>query len=97
MPNTKTLQQLGIEVYENDRRALNFAGYKVDADWPEIHYDILFEERKFDLAILSFWYLAEYYLNLIRKKSPATKIIVDTVDIHFVRELREAQLKKINN
>ncbi|HHE54857.1 MAG TPA: glycosyltransferase, partial [Caldithrix abyssi] len=90
----KTLQQLGIEVYENDRRALSFAGYKVDADWPEIHYDILFEERKFDLAILSFWYLAEYYLNLIRKKSPATKIIVDTVDIHFVRELREAQLKK---
>ncbi len=90
----ETLQQLGVEVYENDRRALSFAGYTVNGNWPEIPYDIIFDERKFDLAIVSFWYLAEYYLPLIRKKSPATKIIVDTVDIHFVRELREAQLKK---
>ena len=90
----ETLQQMGVEVYENDENALKFAGYTVNADWPPIPYDIIFEERKFDLAILSFWYHAEYYLDIIRKKSPATKIIIDTVDIHFVREMREAQLKK---
>ncbi|WP_456439428.1 glycosyltransferase [Caldithrix abyssi] len=89
-----TMQQLGIEVYENDERALNFAGYAVNTKWPEIPYQIIFKERKFDLAILSFWQIARYYMGVIRKLSPTTKIIVDTVDIHFVRELREAQLKK---
>ncbi|APF18254.1 Glycosyltransferase, GT2 family [Caldithrix abyssi DSM 13497] len=89
-----TLQQLGIEVYENDERALNFAGFVVNRKLPEIPYKTIFKERRFDVAILSFWHAAFYYMELIREMSPTTKVIVDTVDIHFVREFREAKLKK---
>ncbi len=38
--------------------------------------------------------MANYYLPIIRKISPQTKIIIDSVDIHFIREIREAELKK---
>ncbi len=61
---------------------------------PSIPYEIIFKERQFHYAILSFWHLARYYMSVVRKFSPKTRIIIDTVDIHFVRELREAQLKK---
>ncbi|NOX90061.1 MAG: glycosyltransferase [Calditrichaeota bacterium] len=88
------LQQIGIEVYENDEKALHHAGLMIHKVLPPVPYEVIFKERKFDYAILSFWYIADYYTDVIRRYSPNTKIIVDTVDIHFVREMREAELKK---
>ena len=87
------LENMGIEVYAWDVRAMRAVGYRVD-HVPPINYDLLFQERPFDYVIINFWYLAEYYVPLIRRLSPSTKIIVDTVDIHFVREIREAELKE---
>ncbi len=89
-----TLQQLGIEVYENDEKALKAAGYVLHKVVPPIPYEVIFKERAFDYAVISFWFLAEYYMAIIRKYSPKTRIIVDSVDIHFVRELRQAELNK---
>lgn len=43
---------------------------------------------RFDLAILAFWYIAERYLPVIRTQSPATRIVVDSVDLHFLRNAR---------
>ncbi len=88
------LQQMGIEVYENDEQALRYEGLFFNKAMRPFPYKLIFEERKFDYAILSFWFLAEYYMDVIRRFSPQTRIIVDSVDIHFVRELREAHLKK---
>ncbi len=87
------LQQLGIEVYENDEKALHAAGLVARKIFSPIPYETLFKERAFDYAIISFWYLAEYFMDVIRNHSPKTTVIVDSVDIHFVRELREARLK----
>jgi GT2 family glycosyltransferase len=42
----------------------------------------------FDLAIFAFWHLAEKHLATIRKLSPNTRILVDTIDLHFVRNAR---------
>jgi len=42
----------------------------------------------FDLAILTFWPVAEFYMPLLRKLSPQTRVVVDSVDVHFVRESR---------
>ncbi len=91
------LQQMGIEVYENDEQALRNEGLFFNKAMRPFPYKLIFAERKFDYAIISFWFLAEYYMDVIRRFSPQTRIIVDSVDIHFVRELREAQLKKDKN
>ncbi len=87
-----TLQQLGIEVYENDEKALYASGLVTRNILPPIPYETIFKERAFDYAIFSFWFLAEYYMGVVRRYSPQTQIIVDTVDIHFVREIRQAEL-----
>jgi GT2 family glycosyltransferase/Tfp pilus assembly protein PilF len=85
------LEKLGIEVYSGDIQALQAIGFKAKLDLRPISYKLLCTERQFDYAILNFWEIAEYYLPLLRKISPRTTIIVDTHDIHFVRELREAE------
>ena len=39
----------------------------------------------FDLALLAFWDVAEGFLPAIRNFSPETKIVVDSIDLHFLR------------
>ncbi|MGQ9846339.1 MAG: glycosyltransferase, partial [Bacteroidales bacterium] len=87
------LESMGIEVYAWDPLAMKAAGYIIDSK-KSVPYETLLKERKYEFALIEFWDVAEYYLPIIRKYSPETKIIIDTVDIHFVRELREADLKK---
>src|SRR5207244_7233626 len=41
-----------------------------------------------DVAFLFFWHLAERYLPTLRRAFPGTRVIVDSVDLHFVREAR---------
>jgi glycosyltransferase involved in cell wall biosynthesis len=43
---------------------------------------------EFELAILVTWPVAELYLPYLRRLSPATKILVDSLDLHFLREMR---------
>lgn len=38
------------------------------------------------------YYIATQYVNIVRSLAPRAQIIFDTVDLHFVREEREAQL-----
>ncbi|HOP79774.1 MAG TPA: glycosyltransferase, partial [Armatimonadota bacterium] len=87
------LEDLGIEVYAGDPAAMKAAGSRLDGV-PPISYEVLFSERQFQYAIINFWHVAEAYIPVIRQYSPKTQIIVDTVDIHFLREMREAELKK---
>lgn len=47
---------------------------------------------RFDIAWLSFYDVAEQYLPEIRAHSPSTRILIDTVDVHWLREQREAQI-----
>lgn len=46
------------------------------------------EQRRFDVAILAFWYVAEVLINEIRRSAPATTVIVDSMDLHFLRHAR---------
>jgi glycosyltransferase involved in cell wall biosynthesis len=89
---TPILQQLGIEVFAGDPLAVRASGGFEPA--PLVDYSKVLRNRDYEVAIISFWDSAEYYVPLIRKHSPKTKIIVDTVDIVFVRRMREAQVKR---
>jgi len=41
-----------------------------------------------DLVICAFWYIAELILPVVRALSPQTKIVVDSIDLHFLRNAR---------
>ena len=47
---------------------------------------------RFDVAILAFWYIAELLMPTIRRLSPATRVVVDTIDLHFLRNARRVFL-----
>ncbi len=46
-------------------------------------------ECDFDVALLFFWDVAETVMPLVRVHSVTTKVIVDSIDLHFLRGARE--------
>ena len=92
---TRLLQKMGIEVYATDPQKLREMGVGINGrEFPEIDLKKILDERNYEIAILSFYDIALQYLPEIREYSPKTKILIDTVDIHFVREQRQAELEK---
>lgn len=77
----RVLQQKGVPVYVSD------------AAWPGGE-DCLIDPAKliaagnFDVAVIAFWYMVELYLPIIRSVSPNTRIVADSIDLHFLRESR---------
>lgn len=49
--------------------------------------------RDFDLVIASRHYVAASYLSLARQFAPQARFVFDTVDLHFLREQREAEVR----
>ncbi|MBL8296845.1 MAG: glycosyltransferase [Rhodanobacteraceae bacterium] len=77
---TETLQSLGVEAL--------YAPYMNDPIR-------LFRQRgsEFDAILLSRHYVAINYLGLARLYAPKAKLIFDTVDLHYLREQRAAELE----
>ena len=50
------------------------------------------KSRAPDVVYLSFWFVAEYFIDLIREELPDTPVIIDTHDLHYLREERQAEL-----
>jgi O-antigen biosynthesis protein len=72
------LNDLGISVYYGDSHTIK---------------DIL-KSIKFKMSIIEFYHVAEQYLPRIRLLQPSCKIIVDTVDVHYLRLHRKFKLTK---
>jgi glycosyltransferase involved in cell wall biosynthesis len=87
---TAELVALGIDVFPVDCERLRDRG--ISAQGPTVDFPKLLAERRFDLALLSHFDVAEQYLPLIRAHSPLTQVVIDTVDVHHVRERRGAEL-----
>jgi glycosyltransferase involved in cell wall biosynthesis len=43
---------------------------------------------RFDLLLAAFWPVAEYVLPMVRRLAPATRVMVDSVDLHYLRHAR---------
>jgi GT2 family glycosyltransferase/glycosyltransferase involved in cell wall biosynthesis len=52
------------------------------------HAPALLAAAEFDLALLAFWQPASRLLPLIRDASRRTRVIVDSIDLHFLRDAR---------
>jgi len=74
------LQKSGVEVLYNP--------------WIESLQDFFQQRgREFDFIMISRHYVAANYISLIKRYSPQAKFIFDTVDLHYLREQRLADLK----
>ncbi|NCT68664.1 MAG: glycosyltransferase [Rhodanobacteraceae bacterium] len=77
---TPALQELGVEAL--------YAPYAQDP------VKLLRERgREFDLIVLSRHYVAAVYVGLARLYAPQARIAFDTVDLHYLREQRAAELE----
>jgi len=68
----QALQRRGIAVFHLDPRELEDLASAVT----------------FDVALLVFWPTAELFLPPLRRASPGTRVIVDSVDLHLLRHAR---------
>jgi glycosyltransferase involved in cell wall biosynthesis len=60
----------------------------VETHAPLRKLDSIRNENGFELAIIAYWHVAQRFLPELRRASPETRIIVDSVDLHFLREMR---------
>ena len=79
---TRVLQQMGVMVYAGEKS--RHAG---DEYLPDLRQ--LITMTHFDLAIIAFWHYAEALRPIFRESSPHTRVIVDSIDLHFMRFARE--------
>lgn len=77
--DTHALQALGVETW--------YAPYAPPAPhWLRRH------GGRFDTIVLCRHYVAREFLPLARKHAPRAKVVFDTVDLHYLRERRGAEL-----
>jgi glycosyltransferase involved in cell wall biosynthesis len=43
---------------------------------------------QFDIAVFSFWFIGVFWGLLVRTLSPSTRVLIDSIDMHFVRNAR---------
>jgi GT2 family glycosyltransferase len=76
---TEALQQLGVEAW--------YAPYAARPPaWLREH------GHRFDTVMVSRHYVAREFLPLLRRHAPRARIVFDTVDLHYLREQRGAEL-----
>ena len=73
---------------ERYARDLEQRGVEVHA--PLRKLDSIRDVDGFDLAIIVFWHVAERFLPELREIAPRTRVVVDSVDLHFVRDVRDS-------
>ncbi len=56
----------------------------------------LLKERgaEFDIVILARYYIASRYIDAVRRHAPRALLVFDTIDLHYLRNRRLAQLEK---
>jgi len=75
--------------YTDDVRALGVRCLHRD-DIGDI--DSHLSQNRYDFVVLCRAPIASHYIDIIRKRTPDAKIILNTSDLHYLREMREAEL-----
>lgn len=72
--------------------ALNEVGVHVPYGGEPVHLVRVLMGRRYDLIVAESWEAAEVALPLARRHQPAAAFAVDTVDLHFLRDARAAEV-----
>jgi glycosyltransferase involved in cell wall biosynthesis len=54
----------------------------------------LLRSNSFDLALISYWEPAATLVPLVRQLSPDTRVVVNTIDLHFLRDARRSLARR---
>jgi GT2 family glycosyltransferase/glycosyltransferase involved in cell wall biosynthesis len=54
----------------------------------------LLRSSQFDLALISYWEPAATLVPLVRRLSPRTRVAVNTIDLHFLRDARRSLARR---
>ena len=80
-PYIQDLQSEGIEVV-------------LPPQYPSVEAYLEQHGHDFELAIISRADIAEKHMATVRRPTPRARIVFDTVDLHFLREERQAELDR---
>ncbi len=86
------LAGMGIRVHATDRVRLAEQGTEVADDVPSLDVPRILRRGRFDVVWLSFLECAWQYLPIVRHHAPQARVWIDTVDVHSLRERRQAEL-----
>src|SRR5262245_36290436 len=86
----RMLQQSGIPTY-----SLNRTG--PEAKDALINFEQLVGAIRYDVVLFAFWFCAETYLPLVRSVCPETIVVVDSVDVQFLRQSRRVFSDDVRN
>ncbi len=86
------LRAEGVMVAANDWPRWPVFGLGGDPPPRSCTLEQLFEENDFDLVVIEFYRVARVYLPLVRRLAPGVPVVTDSVDVHFLRERREAEV-----
>lgn len=77
--SSTVLQQMGVEVWY--------------APFLKSPREFLQENgHRFDTILICRHYIAEQYVQMVRTLAPRARLVFDTIDLHFLREQRQAEL-----
>lgn len=74
------------DVYSRHCRRLRREGVATFVGYDEL--EAVARAADFDLALLGFWEPASRAMEVLRRASPRARVIVDSIDLHFLREAR---------
>ena len=64
------------------------------SEWPRTRGSVVpsasLRSSGFDLALIAFWELAAELLPLLRRHSPETTVVINSIDVHFLRNARRS-------
>jgi GT2 family glycosyltransferase/glycosyltransferase involved in cell wall biosynthesis len=86
----RDLEMLGVTVFAPDTERLRVLGTEVDT--PPLDVLSLLQSNVFLAVIVSFHHVAHQYYPFIKQVAARTCFILDTVDIHYLREWRRAEV-----
>jgi GT2 family glycosyltransferase len=83
-----------LKPLESDGISVFYPGFAKAVHNQKLDLEAIFRDNEFSFVFCEVYDVAEQYMEMIRKLAPSSKLIVDTFDVHFLREMREAELRK---
>ena len=80
----RPLEHLGITCF--------YPGYAKAVHSQELDLGAVLLHNEFSFVFCELFSTAERYLEMVRQHSPGSTVIVDTYDVHFLREARQAEI-----
>jgi GT2 family glycosyltransferase len=75
------LEQRGIATYPDVTRPLTEGPYRTELER-------LLVNGAFDIVLIFFWHVAHEWGALVRRLSPSSRVVIHTIDLHFLRLAR---------